>query len=277
MPSCQFLLGLPGFLLPEIVTSFGIILCTFISSASVCVTCIISLIRLLVTLSTFDPSVALHQKSISVTSNICYKICEVKKCLSTSSFPKFLSCIILSVLSCQLFLDLLLPGGFLFVIRFGIQVSDIPCTCSVFYFIRYRLRYLHNLLLFPRLFTTNSNIRFVVSLFGHISQLHVITLFLMVLHIILLLLLFMFLFQSIPFSTVMAFFPSRFRSFIAVSDVLSFVISTYKYSYFTQHLISCPFSSVKFRYSPSTHMYCALLMSIFSLYFWYSSISLRVM
>ena len=80
-----------------------------------------------------------------------------------------------------------------------------------------------------------SNIRFVVSLIGHISWLHVIILFIKVLYVSLLLLLFMFLFQSILFSTVMRFFPSRFCSVIAVSDVPSFVISTHKYSYFAQH------------------------------------------
>ena len=120
------------------------------------------------------------------------------------------------------------------------------------------------------------NICFVVSLFGHISQLYVIIILIMVLYIILLLMLFLFLSQSIPFATVMAFFSSRFQSSLVVSNVPSFVISTSKYLYFVQHLISCPFSSVKFCCFPLTHMYSVLLMLISSPHFWYSSISLCV-
>ena len=63
--------------------------------------------------------------------------------------------------------------------------------------------------------------------------------------------------KIIPLSTVMSFFPSGFSSFIAVSNVHSFVISTPRYLYFSQHLISCPFSSVKFhRSSSDTHISC---------------------
>ena len=94
-----------------------------------------------------------------------------------------------------------------------------------------------------------SNIRFVISLIDYIPQLHVIIFFIMVLYIGLLLLLFVFLSKSVPFSG----FFQRIRS-----NVSSLVISTPKYLYFMKHLISCPFSSVKLRCSPPTHMYSVL-------------------
>ena len=122
-------------------------------------------------------------------------------CLSLHiPFSKFLSCIILFVPSCQLLLGLpgfFLPGGFQFVTCFGIRVSgillhmSIPYELSVLYFIHYHMRYLHHFLdslicysfklslpLRQKSISVVSNIQFVVSLIGHISQLHVIILLL---------------------------------------------------------------------------------------------------
>ena len=154
--------------------------------------------------------------------------------------------------SCQLLLGLpgfLLPGSSSLKVvleskfqTFFAHIHTIWVVCSLFHHLHNFPGSLSSYSFEPGLSTAlrqksisaSTNIRFVFPLFGHISQLYVI--------IFSLSLLFMFSFQSIPFSTAMSFFPSRFRSFIAVSSVLWFVISTPKYLYFAQHLISFPFS-----------------------------------
>ena len=98
----------------------------------------------------------------------------------------------------------------------------------------------------------------------------------MILYINLLLLQFLFLFKSIPFTTVTAFFPSGFRSFIVVFNVRLFIIFTPKYLYFAKYLIYYPYLSVKFRCTSPTHMFSVLLMLISSPLILYFSISLRV-
>ena len=129
--------------------------------------------------------------------------------------------------------------------RHSLHVS-IPYELSVLYFIDYCMRSLHNFphslicylsrldlptALHQKSISVLSNIRFVVSLIDRISHSHlyVITLLIMVSYISLVLLLFMFLSQSIPFGTVMAFLSSRFRSLITMSNIPSFVFFTPKY------------------------------------------------